>query len=448
MSAWEPLASEDPVPGDPAALRAGAQQYAELVEHIGGATLRLRSFADRPLGQSAAVERVTDVAAATWDDVVALRERYEVAARELDGYARVLDQAQGDAARLRVHARTEDDVRQAAVVAARDSAAELVALAGEPGSPAYAAALEAHRAALDRGDAAARRIAMLRGQLTEVQDVVRAAGDRAAGAIRTAVRADGVRDSWFERVGLAVLEKISPVAGAISALAGTAALLLVWFPVAGQAAAALLATVALATGAVALGSDLVLQSHGRKTWGDVAWSAVGVVGGLAGRAAGKAARGFRATTRPTIQAAARRAAARPAGSVHRIPWQVPGRRGARLARRFGGDAFRRALPVRTHGARGAVARGVSSRTGAALSERRLMLLKLDRPARRLRLAGVDVDSARMYRALSYTAKREPDLAAAVQPQLRAFERAARLQAVSTATTVPQVPVTAYGLARR
>lgn len=448
MNAWEPLASHDPVPGDPAALRAGARRYTELVEHIGAATLALRSFADRPLGQSAAVERVTEVAAETWDDVAALRERYVVAAEELDGYARVLDSAQDDAARLRVLAREQGEARHAAAVVAKDTAQELLALAGDPGSPAHAAALAAHHAALDRIDAAAMQIDALRRRLADVQDVVRAAGDRAADAVRTAVRADGVRDSWFERVGLTVLEKISSVAGAVSALAGTAALLVVWFPVAGQATAALLATVALATGVVALGSDLVLQSHGRKTWGDVAWSAVGVVGGLAGRAAGKAARGFRVTTRPTIQAAARRAASRPAGSVHRIPWQVPGRRGARLARRFGGDAFRRALPVRTHGARGAVARGMPSRTGAALGERRLMLLKLDLPARRLRLAGVDVDSARMYRALSYTAQRQPDLAAAVQPQLRVLERAARLQAVSTATTVPQVPAIAYGMARR
>src|SRR5690606_26825781 len=199
------------------------------------------------------------------------------------------------AARLRVLARDQGEAQHAAAVVAKDTAQELLALAGDPGSPAHAAALAAHHAALDRIDAAATQIDALRRRLADVQDIVRAAGDRAADAVRTAVRADGVRDSWFERVGLAVLEKISLIAGAISALTGFVALLVVWIPAAGQLAAAILAGVALASGAVALGSDVVLQSHGRKTWGDVAWSAVGVAGGLAGRAASRSAKAFRTT---------------------------------------------------------------------------------------------------------------------------------------------------------
>lgn len=448
MNAWEPLASHDPVPGDPAALRAGARRYTELVEHIGAATLALQSFADRPLGQSAAVERVTEVAAETWDDVAALRERYVVAAEELDGYARVLDSAQDDAARLRVLARDQGEAQHAAAVVAKDTAQELLALAGDPGSAAHAAALAAHHAALDRIDAAATQIDALRRRLADVQDIVRAAGDRAADAVRTAVRADGVRDSWFERVGLAVLENISWIAGAISTATGAAALVVVWIPAAGQLAAAILAGVALASGAVALGSDVVLQSHGRKTWGDVAWSAVGVAGGLAGRAASRSAKAFRTTAAPTIREAAQRAATRPASARWRPPPQVSARRGAHLARRFGGPAYRRPLPVRTVAARAAVRRGVPSRTGTALAERQLLLRRLDPRARRMHLAGIDLDSAHMYRALSYTAQRDPELATVIAPQLRVLERAARLQTASTAVTVVQVPVTTHSLANR
>ena len=279
---WYPLATFDPVPGDPATVRAAGDEYAVVARAIELAAARLRQIADLSANRSDAVTAVSEQATTVADEIDRARERYATVGRVLGEYAWRLDRAQADSvqalhdAQNAEHALTSAQDRVWRTTSAVDDApadADLVLL-----GRALTSARE------DRADAE-HRLAAAREALAAAVQLRDQAGDRAADAIRDAVRADGLRDSWWDDWGSQLFHAVSDVAGAVASIVGILALVLCWVPVIGQA----LAVVAAIATAIKLIADLVLWMNDEATLEDLGWDVFDLVTFGAGRVLSTAA---------------------------------------------------------------------------------------------------------------------------------------------------------------
>lgn len=282
---WYPLASSDPIPGDPGRVEQKADRYTEVALAIETAANGLMEIAAIDGMVSNAVEAIREEAGKLEADIRRAKQRYADVGAALKAYSGELAGAQADAVAALGRARTA----QAAI----DEAQRLM-------SAANADLYEARQADDDEAltDATRRRnqarsdlsdadyaLSRARGDLDEAIARRDSAAAVAMAAIESSTSRDELNDGAWEDFWSGFVNGVSEVFGTIAAVAGIAALVLCWVPVIGQA----LAVVALVAGAVALLADIVLLTQGEGSWEKVIWGAVGVLSFGAGRALATAA---------------------------------------------------------------------------------------------------------------------------------------------------------------
>ncbi|MDM8085059.1 hypothetical protein QUV83_09815 [Cellulomonas cellasea] len=296
---WFPLATADPVPGDPDAVERDAAQYRAVATNITEAAKKLDDIADSPDMLSDAVAAVRTRARDVADEVGKAQSRYEAVATALSTYAAALKRAQAEADSLLERARTAQNAIDSATtertIAARvwgsldeDTTAEERRLAGRR--------LTQARTAVNDGESALQR---LRDDLDVVVRDRDVAAQRAAEGIGRAVAHDALSDGWWEDWGVEALKSISSIAGTVAAVAGLLSLFLGWVPLLGQA----LAAVAIIAGVAALFSDVVLAATGEQGWENVAIGAIGIATFGAGRALAATAKAFSGSARAAARSA-------------------------------------------------------------------------------------------------------------------------------------------------
>lgn len=262
---WSPLASTDPVPGDPVVLERGSDHYAAVENSMKASVTALDDIVSMSDLVSDGVEALRERATEVSKDLGKTIDRYKKASTALDTYASALRTAQSGADALLEEARSAE-TRHNTLVSDRNYWLRLETSATANGDTESAATYQRRADDLIDDIAAAQR------RLTTARDEdlppILAARDRAAeeaiGALEDAIDS-GPKDGWWDNWGADLFSIISEVASIVAAITGVLALVLCWVPILGQVLAAI-ATVATA---VALIADIVLALTGEKGWGDV-----------------------------------------------------------------------------------------------------------------------------------------------------------------------------------
>lgn len=303
---WYPLASSDPVPGDPAVVRAGGEHYEEVATAIADAERVLRALVDAQDAVSDAVDAIRERTHAVADRIRTAHSRYRSVGAALSTYAIELDAAQDEsltALRTAQSAQHRLDIAQDAVRRWRTLAEDAADL-GEDDTTQQRA-LTAARS--DRDDAEA-TLAHARAALEEAVSRRDAAARWTMDAIDAGTQ-DTLHDGWWEDWGADVAQVVSTWAGNIATGAGLLTLVLGWVPILGQ----ILAVVAVVAGVAALVADLslALTRGDGQDWFNVAMGVLGLVTFGAGRALAGASDAFVVSAR----AASSHAAAQSSASV-------------------------------------------------------------------------------------------------------------------------------------
>ena len=301
---WYPLASTDPVPGDPDVVHSVGIAYREVAQAILDARANLLAIADMDGMTSEAVEEIGTKAKEIAEEISKVRTRYQETGDALIEYQVALRGAQADADDALVRARAAHEASET------QRRTQAIYLEQDPSSAPHAQM---------RADEAEYAAQVAEGRLataaSDLADAVRrrgAAAARAPAAVSNVNAPGGVKDGGGGCRGADMMQAISDVASIVAAVAGVLALVLAWVPGLGAA----LAAVALIAGAVALVADVFLASHGDAGWGNVVMGVLGLVTFGVGRVVGTSLKvGSRG-----VQAAARvradqvfRAASGPAG---------------------------------------------------------------------------------------------------------------------------------------
>lgn len=290
---WYPLAWTDPVPGDPAAVRAAARDHTDAAERITRTAQDLRAVADGVTGRSLAVDEVRSRAAEVADRVAAAHDRYAVTGAALQDYADGLDRAQQLAQDALTAARRAEQAITHADQDVRRWAQQAVDTADATQAAAYERLAETARETRDDAERALDQARELLDRAVVVRDT---AAQVARDLVRRVLAEDGLADSlwgaltqtgsaigsWFADLGHWFFDHVDEIATVL----GVAALLLAWVPVVGQTLAAL----ALIAGALQLARDVYLALTTDVGWGDVAVGALGLVTFGVGRLAGQGLR--------------------------------------------------------------------------------------------------------------------------------------------------------------
>lgn len=287
QSSWYPLHHEDPVPGDPVALRDAGEEYHRVAEQIAASADSLRAIAGSAEQRSDAVDEVTSKARRLADQIERAYARYSATGTALVQYAEVLAHAQELSLQAREQAQRAVAVQEAAqedlwyFQRREHESADEPELARVLGTQVANA-----RASMVRAD---RELEDARVLLEWARAVRDDAADVARAAIQAVVRADDLHDTVWQDLGGGVHEAGSAVWNGLDEVAtalGVLALVLCWVPGLNVALAAL-ATIA---GAVVLVRDVVNLATGNGSWAEVGWSALGVVTFGVGRVATKGLR--------------------------------------------------------------------------------------------------------------------------------------------------------------
>ena len=298
---WFPLATSDPVPGDPDGVQRAAERYAEVASHIDSVASNLRKLTRTQEMESAAVKVVTSRATKVAEEVERARGRYEAIAQALGEYARSLRAAQD----------TADDLlaRAVAVQHRIDNATTDRTLAARALASLDPSATDADRRRVQGRLATARttvsdaevELQHLRDELEQVVRDRDAAAQRAIDAIGSAQAADRLDDGWWQDWGLDLARSVSKVAGDVAGYCGIAALVLGWVPILGQ----VLAVTAAVAGLFALVADIGLAIDGEQDWMAVVFGVAGIATFGAGHALARGANVLRTSLKPTASAAVR-----------------------------------------------------------------------------------------------------------------------------------------------
>lgn len=293
---WYPLAAGDPVPGDPGVVAQAASDYAKVADAIKTAADRLRSIADLRHNTSKAVAAVADRADEVAGKIDRAHGRYVAVGQALSGYAGALSRAQDDSLQAYYDAQSAQaslDAATSRVTRAASAVADAPDTTSDDDLTRLRRTLSSARG--DRDDADAALAAARRKLQAATADRDRAAS-QAAGIVRDAMKADGLKDSWWKNFTAAIApycEIISKIAGIIASVAGILALALCWVPVLGEV---LGLVAAIATG-VKLLADLGLVADGKGSWADVGWDAFALATFGAGRVLSVAARSVGTSSR-------------------------------------------------------------------------------------------------------------------------------------------------------
>lgn len=302
---WTPLveSGQDPVPGEPDRIEQLGRHYASVADAIRRSAATLRRVADEPGEmQSEAVSAFRDQAREAAAHVSRAELRYAEAGRALLRYAPVLEDAQAQSAVALDEARGAQEQLARATTAMDDATDRLrTARPGDDLAPFQAGVARARAA----GDAAHGELTVARGRLlraTQARDEAAEGAVRAMAAVRDA---GNLRDNAWDQI-VNVIEVAVKVLDWVALGAGLLALAVGWIPIVGQAAAAVLGTIAAAAGVLSLVGNLLLAATSNGDWSDVAWGALGTVSFGIGKLA--------ATTFKTSAAGARGAARLKAGT--------------------------------------------------------------------------------------------------------------------------------------
>lgn len=293
VESWEPLADHDRVPGDPAALRHLARRMGDIGRSAHTQATSLRRL-ESTSWHGEASEGFRETAGLLPVQLEALAERYGGVGVALNRYSHQLETAQTAArSALAAARRAQEGQRAAALGVARmreNYASEATRSASEPPGAATAPVQPwvgpDHSALLSQADA---DLAVARRQL----DHAVGENDCAAGACAAVIAREADNEALRNPGGgagasariTAWARTVSVWAGNASAVLSVAAVALCWVP----GLNAVLATLAIVTGAMALSADCWLFSREEKDRSDLAWSVAGVVTGGVGKALGGAA---------------------------------------------------------------------------------------------------------------------------------------------------------------
>ena len=314
---WYPLSTWDPVPGDPAAVRAAGQGYEQVATQIQAAATNLRAIADGFRQCSEAIDEVQTKARRVADQIERARERYAATGAALVTYAGGLAQAQQIA---------QDALRQAqSAAAAQDNAQQDLCywngrsndlLAGRPmnaptdliAANGFTRQADAARQDLFTTD---QSLVAARAAMATAMTMRDDAAEAARASIEAVVSTDDLHDTVWQDLNGGVQEAglwVWDSWDEITAGLGVVALALCWVPVLGE----FLGAVALLAGVVLLARDIIIaftsasDESGWERWKDVAIDAAAVVTFGLGRVAAQglkmaatsatAAKALRATT--------------------------------------------------------------------------------------------------------------------------------------------------------
>ncbi|CAN5303823.1 hypothetical protein BH11ACT1_BH11ACT1_22230 [soil metagenome] len=299
---WYPLASSDPVPGDPSTVRIGGDAYLDVAGTIASAAQRLREIAQIDGSTSQSVEMIRDKATEVAGSISKAHDRYTTTGQALVTYASELSQAQAESEAVLRAAQNAQSAIDSAELSVRRAAAAL-----EEAEPADQAALRLTlnhaRSAVVTADTA---LAHARTDLQRAIDLRDRAAQQAITAIEGITGSDDLNDTLWDNLHLSeVFSVISDIAGLVASVAGILALALCWVPVLGEA----LATVALIASAVKLVADFALALAGDGSWSDVAWGVVAVASFGIGKVLAATARGMTTSASGVARLEAGRAAA-------------------------------------------------------------------------------------------------------------------------------------------
>lgn len=268
---WNPLASSDPIPGDPGVVRQAAQNYADVAEAINTARDRLNAITFK--GKSHHIDALRSDCEDLVVQIKQASSRCSGAAGALKTYAGALEGAQAKSLPILKEAKeAQGDQRRW-----KHEEWEQYCRHQRTTNPVERSRAESdYRAAQSKRAAAEGRIAQARERLKAVVKERDEAGNRAADALRETSRNSPLKDTfwekvqivisdvitWLEKTALPALDKIS-VALAIVTIAVTV--------LTGGAPAWLLligAGVAAATTAANLAVNAGKVADGKMSWGE------------------------------------------------------------------------------------------------------------------------------------------------------------------------------------
>lgn len=299
---WEPLASSNPIPGEPTTSQSAGRYYGTIAESMANAYTALGVIENMEGFQSDAVEQLRDKAEDVKAEVIKAKDRYAAASEALTQYAIDHQDAQDAAHALLLRAQeaqatVEADQRTAAAARTEfDSAVSTARSSGEELDSDTRTALNSANSAVDSSSAV---LSGIIGELPGIVSEWHTKAGTAATTIKEAAAKDDLKDGWWEKWGSKVANFVSKWVGKIAMWAGIAALFLGWVPILGQilTAIAIIATVA------ALVADIALVMNGEGDWMNVVLGVIGALSFGIGRAVGAA--GKVAASKGLAQGAAR-----------------------------------------------------------------------------------------------------------------------------------------------
>lgn len=330
---WNPLASSDPIPGDPGVVRQAAQNYADVAEAINTARDRLNAITFK--GKS---HHIDELRGKCEDLVVQIKQassRCSGAAGALKTYAGALEGAQAKSLPILKEAKeAQGDQRRW-----KQEEWEQYYRHQRTTNPVERSRAESdYRAAQSKRAAAEGRIAQARERLKAVIKERDEAGDMAAGALRETSRNSPLKDTFWEKVqnvisdfGKWLEEHVKPLLDKISVVLAIATIAVTVLT--GGAPAWLLligAGVAAVSTAVNLAVNAGKVADGKMGWGEfLLRTGVDVVSTAASFAGvGKAA----SAAKGAVESAVKGASSASKGALSTVVSKV--KSGAEAANRF------------------------------------------------------------------------------------------------------------------
>lgn len=288
---WYPLASSDPVPGDPVVVRAGGDHYRRVAEAIGDAEKVLRTLVGAQEAVSEAVDAIRDRTVAVADRIRQAYQRYDAAGDALVGYSIQLDLAQHESLDALHTAQTAQRTVDDANSTIRRLTLQIDDAEGQ-GEDVTASRRALATTRVQRADA---EVAVARARLLLEQAVARRdeAARRALETLDDGLD-DKLNDTWWEDWGAETAQVVSTWAGGIATTAGLLSLVLGWVPGLGPA----LAAVSVIAGAIALVADIALavKRGDGDDWFNVTMGALGILSFGASRLLTGSLKAFQAST--------------------------------------------------------------------------------------------------------------------------------------------------------
>ena len=275
---WNPLASSDPIPGDPGVVRQAAQNYADVAEAINTARDRLLAITFK--GKSHHIDKLRSDCEDLVVQIKQASSRCSGAAGALKTYAGALEGAQAKSLPILKEAQEAQGDRRRW----KQEEWEQYCRHQRTTNPVERSRAESdYRAAQSKRAAAEGRIAQARERLKAVVKERDEAGNRAADALRETSRNSPLKDTFWEKVQIVIsdigkwleehvkpfLKNLSTIIAVATIVAGVVTVLT------GGAAAPVLAglmyagaAVSAATTAVNLAVNAGKVADGKMGWGE------------------------------------------------------------------------------------------------------------------------------------------------------------------------------------